>query len=97
MTHRARPDCCDGCQYPTLHLNRNEHLYDSYTKVREVWLCVICEKTPNGKLARNPLDLVTATDLPLPQPTMHDVLKTLCFLGNALVGALMDQNRRARP
>ena len=71
-----KPEYCDGCEFETPELTRFESqpYHNSRQKLEVNWFCSLCASTAVSR----------AVDYPTQFPHA-DVLKTICYVGNALI------------
>lgn len=68
---------CDCCQFTTTELTEFPMGLGSRTPNEPMWLCELCANTPASNAYQYP-----------GRYDDHEVLKTLCYVGNAIIAAV---------
>lgn len=89
MSKPEKPEECQSCGYVTTALKLFEKLDTTIAgggKIRQddFWFCDLCSWTPASTYSRRPDT----------EPSNSDVVRTICYVGNALLAALKKGSRR---
>lgn len=81
-----QPACCECCGYPSKFLTRYEHLHGDRMNPNggTCWYCGLCAGTETSSTSRYPS---------LHTPDVIRNMKTMCYIGNAIIDAIREKSQ----